>query len=48
MACQKRWYGHLHDGPLEGLESEKTRLKKMNFEERLKAEIMTESLAKKW
>jgi putative transposase len=30
------------------LETENARLKKMNIEEKLKAEIVTEALAKKW
>jgi len=33
---------------MKGLEAENARLKKMYIEEKLKAEIVTEALAKKW
>jgi len=35
-------------GRMKELETENTRLKKMYIEEKLKAEIVTEALAKKW
>ena len=34
--------------PLKELEAENTRLKKMYAEERLKAEVIQEAMAKKW
>jgi len=40
--------GCLHDGPTKELEDENRRLKKMYAEERLKAEIIQEAMAKKW
>lgn len=38
--------GCFHDGPLKELEEENRRLKKMYAEERLKAEIIQEAMAK--
>jgi hypothetical protein len=47
MACQIWWYGYIINGRLKELEAENTRLKKMYAEERLKAEIIQEAMAKK-
>jgi putative transposase len=41
-------HGRVDDGGDEGLNEEKRRLRKMSVDERLKAEIVQEALAKKW
>jgi hypothetical protein len=48
MAGQVRRHGCVHDVTHEELEEENRRLKKMYLEEKLKAEIVSEALEKKW
>ena len=48
MACEVWRHGFINDGSDDGLEAENALLKKMQIEENLKVEIVTEALAKKW
>jgi putative transposase len=43
-----RRHGYLNDGNMKELVAENTRLKKMYIEEKLNAEILNETITKKW
>lgn len=48
FTCQLVWVNRYLMARLKELEEENRRLKKMYAEERLKAEIIAEAMAKKW
>jgi hypothetical protein len=48
VAIEVRRHGRVADGAHEELGVENARLRKMYVEEKLKAEIVTEALEKKW